>query len=82
MAILEVPVPEHSRLAPGNIADPVDPALSSLIADFGAKLDSDSGRHWTPIPVETGHRFRAKVDSDCGGRPTTVGMFTGLVWGV
>ena len=34
------------------------------------------------IPVETGHRFRNKVDSDFGGRPTTSGLVTGPIRGV
>lgn len=43
---------------------------------------ADSDANWTLIPVDTGHQFRTKGDSDCGGRPTTVVMFTGTVWGV
>ena len=49
---------------------------------FRSKLDTDSGRNWTVIPVETGHRFRNKVDSDFGGRPTTSGLVTGTIRGV
>ena len=37
------------------------------------KIESaDSGAKWTPIPVETGHLFRRKLDTHSGARWTPI----------
>jgi len=46
---------------------------------FRTKLDTDSGANWTPIPVQTGHRFRRKLDIDSGGKLDSFEPLTGNV---
>ena len=37
-------------------------------------FDADSGRNWTAIPDETGHRFRWKLDTDSGPKWTVIAV--------
>jgi len=41
-------------------------AIPSSVGE--STFNAYSGGTWTPIPVETGHRFRRKLDTHSGGR--------------
>lgn len=46
--------------------------LTNLVKEYIVPMLAYSGPNWSPIPVQTGHPFRLKLDTDSGANWTVI----------